>query len=1185
MLALATLGVMLVAYAVYEWQGDEINYRRPRDRADPPPPLTGPGGVGSGPNFMIGDTPIPPGQAPFTTVYDEQGNPRLVFRASDWGPVSSDEFKLVEPMVRLMLPSGQLAFVQADAGQVTVQEGSDTNRTPEHGRLEGNVFLSIDLTSRKWREEHPESAEPEQHPESVVKIWLDHVDFDLDLARLHSDGPVRLESTQGSFRGRGLTLVWSEFDQRIKSLRIEHGEKVILRNVALAGLSGDQSASTSGQARSPVGALIADGERADPPAGPGSESESDTITFRNPEEERRGADEHRIDTYRIVFHDDIIARQMDGLRSEGTLEAERMRLILDVGSDDRALFEQSPETRPGEDRGTRPDSSGPRSSGSVELTWSGPLEIIPEDRPADVPPGKRRLHLIAEGAPVRMHNRDMGYAFCASLEYQEETGLLWLRGTDDERVRLEADADQEVSGRTFRIDRPNRRADILGPGRMVDRRGNWDGTSGPAFLHADRADAGSDEGGQVAISWTGSVALHFGESAGEDAGQVRATSPLLGDAFLEQATFAGEVTFASGFQAFRAAKVDVDFHHPASVAEAGTGANRIWARTIVATGGVDLVRRLGDVIEHVKADRLEVELGVDETGRSVPKLSRAIGHVHARVLLDEGRGLRSTGLQLVREIRAEDEIVLHFDSIAVPVTADEEARLRALAEKEGITPDSPEWKAYEEELRNRRDVIPARMVAQGSVEVRQLRRDDRFELLAETLDCAFSNRGKDISHARVVGSDEQPAFVEMTDLLFRGQELIVDVDNQSARSSYAGMMRFLTRQDLDGRAVEEPIPVVVSWNERMSLEGERNAGSFIGKVHAVSESIVLDCNQLDLRFETMPAEPPAETQPAVDQSPSLIRMIVSRQNREQGSARMTRRLRKRLTHLHAVGDAVVLAVVRAEVEPEAQRSMFTEWLTDLLAGVLPPDEQAGPPPTRLESRVRLAGPRIAIDLDQEHLLVEGAGNLQIEDYRHPQAPARDRAGTPGGESLAGGIARLGVLSPGQTLFTWHNSMSFLNNRSMAVFDRDVKMTHRSGNKMVGLEQIAAAMGIDARRLSQVDGREANLDADRFLVEFETSEDAPRTGASPLSRAARLSRFWATGPIVRLEEGTRFVIGTEVDYNAATGIGRVTGSSRVRPRLGQIDARTGRLMTTEIDAFEWDQKSGVISVHGPRVSAP
>ena len=236
---------------------------------------------------------------------------------------------------------------------------------------------------------------------------------------------------------------------------------------------------------------------------------------------------------------------------------------------------------------------------------------------------------------------------------------------------------------------------------------------------------------------------------------------------------------------------------------------------------------------------------------------------------------------------------------------------------------------------------------------------------------------------------------------------------------------------------------------------------------------------------------------------------------------------------------------------------------------------------RLLSGEYISGSQIAVDLIEEHLVVQGKGNLLVRDYR---VPVR-RGGEPAERtSLLLGDVSSGSLtsySPGHTVFTWQNGMSFLSQKNIAVFDRQVEMVHRSGSLLEMTPELAAATGLDADTLADLKGRKVGLTTDHLVVEFQ--RDAKARGADPasLSRATRLRAFDAAGR-VHMQEGGRSLEGAEVTYNDETGIVLINGTARSPAQALAIDEATGALQVEASGEFvEWNVKTQKVRVKQPR----
>lgn len=1213
MLVVASLAVIAVMYAIYQWQDDTLPIvARPEPAPLPPrlagPTTTQPGGPTS-PALSIRGGLLTDGDAPVLRVYDKEGKTRIAFEATKFDAVSDTEFELVEPTVRLALAGGELAYIWADEGRVTVLQGEDDKPNPKRGQLRGNVRLFIDMTTEAWRADHPDRAALDQHPEAVVKLWLDHVRFDLDLSYLDSDGPILLQSSYGDLEGKGLTIVWNELERRIQQLVIAQGRRAVLRNAELPGVG-------AARARSSRSAASAPEVRAKPVASaPASPPEPRVARIVQPSEPgalpyidlggRKGPSiEPRVETYRILFRDRVTAAQKQGGRVVGEMTgADTLEALFDFTPAERSPSAQATKEaaeKPATSPASKPAPAQPFGS-AIELTWTGRLEITPAPQDAGHAAAANRAHLIVRGSPFEMYVPGSGKGACLELEYHDETQQVWLRGSQDQPVVLPLDEQRQlVAFGTVHADQKKGTARVDSPGRLISR--------GPDERESEPSD-GDWLGGRGArnmeISWNGSVNLEFAKGTASQPAASMPTdlSPVPKGAYLKQAVLVDGATFSDERSSIRADRIEVRFAEPGKAGQPAAPMEKMAVEHMTALGHVVMTIRRKETVETVECDRMEVEVAPDEAGEPVPRMARAIGHVVAR---EKGRlarwGPGSLRDVVLREIRAKDELILDMASIPVPVSPEEVARIEAKAAKarekakeRNIVEGSVEWKQYEEQIRRRlqpRKTVATRLRASGRVTVVDLKQE--LDLAADSIDCELGRDREEIRKAVIVGSEAQTARVEIGDFFIRGPLIDVDVPTQSARVPGAGTMKFLTRQDLDGRAVDKAIPVVLSWQKEMTLAGDRNAGRVVGKVQAVSETVMLRCDdEMLLTFTDFNPPAAVATGPAVRKPRWILTMIgelVSPPVKAPTEKRADRRIRKRLASLEAVGSAAVEASVR--LEGTGRETIIENWLesaNQTLASLLPASGEPAPPPAdrtkRLASRVLVVGPRIFVRLDERQMNVDGGGHLLVEDYQLRKV-RRGGARPDGQASLLDGasLGSLEGLGPNQTSFTWLNSMSFHNNRNTAVFDSGVEMQHRSGAKLLELERVAKAMAVDPQVLRDMPGRVASLNCDRFTVEFERDKAIGTGQPAPLSRATRLKGFWAAGQQVRLEESGRFVEGTDVSYDSATQIGRVQGSQVFPAKLGVVDARTGIPDTIRVEQFKWDQRTGIIELRDPRLRA-
>ena len=588
LLCISTLGILGIAFAIYLWR------QQPIVRPEPPVSTTRPHPVrvpvtGTQPSedgrtaLRYEWANIPAGQAPQVRVYDQHtGQARIAFQSRQWEPISDTEFHLVEPTARVLLPGGQLAYVRADEGQVRVQSGGDKNLIPQRGWFRGRVQIFIDRTSPEQRRENPRLAQPELHPEAVVKIWLDEARFDLDLDRLESDGPVLVQSAQGSIEGVGLRLMWSETDRRLQYLRVLKGKRAVIRGAGLseAGplpgafefVAEEQDASETDAPQSALPFHLAQESTEDvparekdsqPPAAPavqkqkaqvvdrGAAGRPERIVLLDPDLPTPAPKKDRVDTYNVRFSGDVLARQREGIRVTGSLTADALTLLADFGREERDAVEYLPPderagsaSRPASQPATQPAATQPRpemdSDSTIELLWTGELVVTPEASPvrevADeaAPPDEakpqKRFHLMAEGAPVRLADARRGTVTCGKLEYHLEARQGWLTASPGNPVVMAAGSDRQlIADEQLFFDQQAGLARIIGPGRLVRHPDEETAESALADAGTSPTDersgliglSGMERASDVQIAWQRSGRFDFALSKGESAADSR----------------------------------------------------------------------------------------------------------------------------------------------------------------------------------------------------------------------------------------------------------------------------------------------------------------------------------------------------------------------------------------------------------------------------------------------------------------------------------------------------------------------------------------------------------------------------------------------------------------------------------------------------------------------------------------
>ena len=196
----------------------------------------------------------------------------------------------------------------------------------------------------------------------------------------------------------------------------------------------------------------------------------------------------------------------------GGFTAEVLELLCDFGREERDVLEQSPATRPADvataDASSTPAPAPARPRSSVELQWTGRLEITPvETPPGAKPTQENRIHVLAKGSPVWIQDPGAGHATCLELEYHTETEQIWLRGSPDQWVTLQSDPDQQLMGEQIHVDQKARIARMTGAGRLIGRASDWTGEALPGL---DLGQAGAGSPGQAeTVEITGQASVEL----------------------------------------------------------------------------------------------------------------------------------------------------------------------------------------------------------------------------------------------------------------------------------------------------------------------------------------------------------------------------------------------------------------------------------------------------------------------------------------------------------------------------------------------------------------------------------------------------------------------------------------------------------------------------------------------------
>lgn len=551
-----------------------------------------PGAEGS---LRVGAIEVPPGGQIIFTVYDPHtGRPTDRVRCEEWSsvPGTKNEIAVKKPELAMRLPSGLIATITADAGQLAVDRVQNTRMRPQHGWLRGGARIVIDR-DREGAIDDPAATQPTD--DERIVITMDRLEFDLQLGMLRTTDRIQLESRDFEVAGEGLDLVWNQADNQVESLQIARGERLVL--FGAGGLLGQPTAPTDAAALDP--------------------SPSDTRAEprrRSTARAKRGG----ATAYVCTLSGGIRAVHQRGEQSLGELVAEDLRLTFDIGGGARDLLGA---------RRDRVATTQPRESREqLVVTWSGPLRLGPTSAPARREKNRRRLE--ASGNPVIL-NRGDGSIRCGRLEYYEDSGQIWLHAPTGGAVDLTLRSDLTARAGSIYVDRSRDIVKLIGdvrleshhssasgaPRRFAVRAAQW------AELHLEPSPVAADSAADDPAPAPRTVALSAAPAAVAEktrAAEAPSAADALGYSGLRGATFVGAVVVDLGDQELRTHRLDTTFHEDAT-----DDSLEAALRRAVASGGAVLKAR----DERLECVELRLEFARSDSGEVYPRAVDAFGNV------------------------------------------------------------------------------------------------------------------------------------------------------------------------------------------------------------------------------------------------------------------------------------------------------------------------------------------------------------------------------------------------------------------------------------------------------------------------------------------------------------------------------------------------------------------------------
>ena len=1135
---------------------------------------------------------LSPGEQPRVRVYDDvTGRLKYQFEAKSWEPISGTDYDLKDVQLQVYTPRGEISYISADQAQVTLSIKGKNRVEPKSGWLRKNVKVVVDRTTSAWREANPAIAAREAHPDDLTHIFLSEAVFDLELAELHSDGPVRLESNDAQIENvNGLTVQWNQVDGRIDVLRFKHGGRMALSRGGRTidfGLPGGERTGKPERKQGPAGEATAQKGRSQLEAGaPKAQANMpvsiDALSGSAAASQIRmeggaplammpvsvGAKPSAQTSQPVDLRDpQALALAMETMQKEarGASSGEPAELLAREQTEKkvkarvhtyRAVFANHVvvEQKDG------PKTIGKLEADRLELNFdfgkkqkemaSGDSTSAPSSQPASRPAKAKSVVDPAAADPTKLILTWDGPLEMHPLRNLEEpTGQRFdAIATGDKVTIMSEQGSGECKQLVYRQERkqawlsgaPSFPVDLrMSDGkRLVAREIFFDQKRGLAHIEG----AGTMTDARKTLAMAGqdeslapqTKSRKAGKNPSEPARPPKEKKPQ--DPV--QLTWSRGVDIEIGVQGIERINPTTGLREQ----KQKEFLRRAWFH-----GNVDM--RQGP--EQLTADEVAVTFGASAASDQVADHIQHLNMTGRVRLLREGDVITADHLDAEMTVTADGRNVPRVvdargDAMAQQgkrvIRADHMHVLLGMAAIKGKTVVQGDMIVQETKSRVAIEAIDARGRVFAHDPDNQLKIRDADQLTAAI------EGGSKLVHATIESLEGQPfAKVRAGETAIHGRHIDIDVPTESIDVPGPGKAWMITEQDFGGRKLSKPSPVKVTWSKEMQMRGQKNYGVFIGDVHSKSDALSLACDSLTVRLANSTALPKVPRASLMDQ----------------------------VWFLKAYHGASERATAKAEVADIKPKKRPTYVVADGNAEVLSSTYAVAPAPTRgrLLSRMQITGPQVVADLANQRMSVPGKGTLLLEDYQFDDKGRRSRsAAAPRSGPLMSSAQGEG---PSQTVVLWNGSMDYYLDQNLVAFDQNVDMRHLSGRQMVMKEDLVAGMGMDPSIAEELrEGRKAQLTAGYLLLQFKTAQRSDNAANSPPVRATDLEKLVAKHRVFLVVD-TRTLMGEYLQYSADINEVQVEGSKTVEARIFDESESNQRSSEWRGPLLIWNRRTNAI----------
>src|SRR5207253_1559351 len=96
----------------------------------------------------------------------------------------------------------------------------------------------------------------------------------------------------------------------------------------------------------------------------------------------------------------------------------------------------------------------------------------------------------------------------------------------------------------------------------------------------------------------------------------------------------------------------------------------------------------------------------------------------------------------------------------------------------------------------------------------------------------------------VTGTPGKPGQVDLPDLSLIGPNIVINQVENTAEVQGLGSMRMVSTTDLEGRKLDKPTPIFITWKQGMNFTGKH--ARFDGFVQADQENTTLLCQTMQV---------------------------------------------------------------------------------------------------------------------------------------------------------------------------------------------------------------------------------------------------------------------------------------------------------------------------------------------------